>query len=159
MSQDAPKPQNIFEAASRIERERKEKERPKPVPTPAAQAQPTGTSLDEIFTRCHQMHKEIAESLDRAFKQAGVTPSQLRTYVSKPKNFSSGDWNKVEEGKKQSEKLLTELKGKIGEPPEPPAVPPTPPPAPQKEPSTPAPQEPTPKKRPKIITKRQWIGM
>lgn len=158
MSQDASKPQNIFEAASRIERERKEKGRPKSTPTPAAQAPPGGTSLDEIFARCHQMHREISESLDRAFKQAGVTPSQLRTYVSKPKNFSSGDWNKVEEGKKQSEKLLTDLKGKIGRLPEPPSETPTPP-APQKGPSTPPPQEPTLKKRPKIVTRRQWIGM
>jgi hypothetical protein len=102
------------------------------------------------------MHKEIEESLDRAFKDAGVTPSQLRTYVSKPKNFSSGDWGKVEEGKKQSNKLLTELEGKIGKPPE---QPPTPTPEPQKGPSAPTSQEPPPKKRPKIITKRQWIGM
>ena len=156
MAQDASKPHNIFEAASRIERQRREKERPPAAPTPAAQAPPGKTPLDEIFKRCHQMHKEIEESLDRAFKDAGVTPSQLRTYVSKPKNFSSGDWGKVEEGKKQSNKLLTELEGKIGKPPE---QPPTPTPEPQKGPSAPTSQEPPPKKRPKIITKRQWIGM
>ena len=148
------KPQNIFEAASKIERERIEKEKPKQAP----KALPTqgNASLDEIFRRCHQMHKEITESLDRAFQQAGVTPSQLRKYVSKPKNFSSGDWNKVEEGKKQSENLLTELRGKIGEPL--PQASPNP-----QEPPKEAPEAPTlksvPKKKTKVITRRQWIGM
>ena len=146
------KAKNIFEAASQIERERREKEKPEE-PLSAPQK---GSSLDEIFRRCHQMHEEITESLDRAFKQAGVTPSQLRTFVSKPRNFSSGDWNKVEEGKKQSEKMLTELKTKIGTPsqtvPAKPAAPPKP------APEAPSKQSP-PKKRARVVTKRQWIGM
>lgn len=157
MAQDATKPHNIFEAASKMEHERHEKERPAPPPT--TKPPPGKASLDEIFRRCHQMHQEISESLDRAFKQAGVTPSQLRTFVSKPKNFSSSDWNKVEEGKKQSEKLLTELKSKIGTPPLSPQQPAIKPAEPQK-PSPEAPLQPAPpKKKLKIITRRQWIGM
>jgi hypothetical protein len=154
MAQDAPKPHNIFEAASRMEHERHEKERPTPTAAPPSKK----TSLDEIFRQCHQMHQEIAESLDRAFKQAGVTPSQLRTFVSKPKNFSSRDWDKVEAGRKQSDQLLTVLKSQIGTP-TPSQQPPTTPPEAKKPPTEPPPQPPQPKKKPKIMTKRQWIGM
>ena len=156
MIPDGSKPKNIFEAASRIEQERKEKKRPAgPSPSATLPSQ-KNASLDEIFRRCHQMHKEIVESLDHAFKQAGVTHSQLQSFVSKPRNFSSGDWSKVEEGKKQSEEMLTELKSKIGSAPElkrsePPKKPPEPP---QKKPP-----EPPPKKKAKIVTRRQWIGM
>jgi hypothetical protein len=155
MTPGETKPKNIFETASRIEQERNQE---KKTSSSKTQAPKEDVALAEIFRRCHQMHKEITESLDRAFKQAGVTSGQLQKFVSKPRNFSSDDWNKVEEGKKQSEKMLTDLKSKIGAPQAP---------VEQKKPSEPPkstpeepPQQPQPaKKKPKIITRRQWIGM
>ena len=173
MTQDGKKPQNIFEAASQLEKKRREKEMSKESPpAPSAAPKPVqNTQLAEIFQRCKQLHNEITKSLDQAFKQGGITPTQLRTYVSRPQNFSHADWQRVEQQKKKTESMIQELKkkveiGKSVELPKPEqkapetAEEPLPQPTqaqPQPSPQTPPAKPPT--KKPKIITKRQWIGM
>lgn len=179
MSQNASKPHDIFEAASRIEKERRGKKPREQAPQPTVEPA-EGGSLSAIFQRCKQLHQEIAESLDQAFKKSGLTPTQVRTYVSHPQNFSSNDWKQLESQKKKNEEMLLALKKRIGAepgqepqppptpsetPPEPPLPPPSkeppleePPPAPQKPPPEPPPPPPS-HKKPKIVTRRHWIGM
>jgi hypothetical protein len=171
MTQDATKPHNIFEAASRIEKERREKEIQKQVPPPAAEPA-QGTPLAAIFQRCQQLHNEIAASLDQAFKKGGITSTQLRTYVSRPQNFSQRDWQRIEEQKKKTDGMLQNLKRKI-EIQQVEKMPrrieealETPPPQPKQEeelppqPSLPEKSLPKPQmKKPRIMTRRQWIGM
>jgi hypothetical protein len=209
MTQDASKPHNIFEAASRLEKERREKTVKKQAPSKTVEPV-QDDSLSSIFKRCHQMHKEIADSLDLALKRGGISPSQLRSYVSRPQNFSATEWQRIESQRSKNEKLLKELKNKIGargaeieavasslasqkeavlhpaieerpplteapeeeEPPipeqgrpveTPVEKPPKPlPPGGEEEgpaaPTPPSPEKPPPKK-PKIVTRRHWIGM
>ena len=119
---------------------------------------PQNVALDEIFKRCQQIHEEIAESLDQAFKKSGISSTQLRAFASNPRNFSERDWRGIEEQKKTNSKLLQELQKKIEKEE---ALPPQ-----KKEqkneeqgPIAPAPPQKSPTKKPKIMTKRQWIGM
>jgi hypothetical protein len=170
MAQDGKKPQNIFEAASQLEKKRHEKEAKKEAPpAPAAAPQPVqNPQLAEIFQRCKQLHNEITKSLDQAFKQGGITPTQLRTYVSRPQNFSQADWQSLEQQKKKTESMIQELKDKVekgatGELPKPEQIRPETkeelPPSTRSPPPPETPPAKPPAKKPKIITKRQWIGM
>ncbi len=174
MNDDASKPHNIFEAASRLEKERRAKKEEVQAPQPFA-GPGEDSSLSAIFQRCRQLHKEIAESLEQAFKRGGITSSQVQQYVSRPQNFSERDWQQIEAQKKKNEEMLLALKEKIGgqlegeqaPPPEakkeepPPPSPPQPPE--EQKPSSPQEEEkppPTPpRKKPKIVTRRHWIGM
>lgn len=185
MTQDASKPHDIFEAASRLEKERREKEKRKQAPP--KQAEPVqDASLAAIFQRCRQMHEEIADSIDQAFKKGGVSPSQLRSYFSRPQNFSAKEWQRIEAERGKNERLLQDLKKRFRareeesaplptvpekegapekRPPPPSEEKPAekPPKAPPKEEggpeAPPPPPEKPPPKKPKIVTRRHWIGM
>ena len=172
MTQDASMPHNIFEAASRAEKERREKQVKMQAPPPAAKPA-EDTPLTTIFHRCQQLHKEIAESLDQAFKQGGITSTQVRTFVSRPQNFSGKDWQRIETQKKKNEEMLLSLKKRIdaarpAEEPRPPTKSPEEPPRndevgpstpAQPSPGQPPPQPPPAPKKARIMTRRQWIGM
>lgn len=158
MTQDASKPHNIFEAVSRLEKERRDKQAKKETQEKAAEP-PADSALQSIFQRCQQLHKEIADSLDQAFKSAGITPTQVRTYVARPQNFSDRDWRRIEDQKKKNEEMIQNLRkrlerGETENPREPPKEKGPPPSAPSKI----SPSKPPPKK-PKVVTRRQWIGM
>jgi small-conductance mechanosensitive channel len=156
MTQNAPKPKNIFDAASNLEKERREKELKSRQVQREAQKPTQDDSLNEMFRQCQQIHKEISDSLDQAFKGSNVTSTQLRTFVSNPRNFSDQDWKNIEAQKKKNSQLLNDLERQMGAR-KPPSLPPKkeePPPSPE------APPPPTtPPKKPKIITRRHWIGM
>lgn len=163
MTQDASKPHNIFEAVSRLEKERREKQGKKEAQGKASEP-PEGGSLQAIFQRCQQLHKEIADSLDQAFKSVGITQTQVRSYVGRPQNFSDRDWRQIEAQKKKNEEMIQNLKKRLGksevEKPEgPPPIPPKEEEPPPSATSTISPPQPKPPKKPKVVTRRQWIGM
>ena len=157
MTQNPPEPKNIFEAATRIEKERLEKEKVLPKAPAGSQQE----AMDEIFNRCRQIHQELSDSLDQALRRSNLTPSQVRGYVADPHHFSDRQWRALEEQKKKNAELLQDLQKKIGAP------------APQKEgelpakeppkqdggAATPPPPPPKPPKKPRVVTRRQWIGM
>ena len=45
-------------------------------------------------------------------RREGLPPRKIRSYVSRPQNFSERDWHRVEEQKKKTESMLQELKKK-----------------------------------------------
>jgi predicted transcriptional regulator len=92
-------PKNIFEAAGSGKKESEEKG--------------TFTTFEEIFSRCQKMHEEIANTLDENLERSKITPSAIRSYISRPQNFSQKDWKRVEEQKKKNEEMLKELTQKI----------------------------------------------
>jgi hypothetical protein len=166
---DASKSHNIFETASRLEKERREKQIKKQAPPPTAEPA-QNTVLSTIFQRCKQLHNEIAESLNQAFKNGGITSIQLRTYVSRPQNFSEKDWQQIEEQKRENEAMLLNLKKNFeakkaeeetlrpqSKPENTDEEPPSHPLPSGEQPLT-KPPTPHPKK-PRIMTRRQWIGM
>jgi len=125
-------PKNIFEAAG------SDKKKPEEKSTP--------TSFEEIFSRCQKMHEEIADTLDKNLESAKISPSAIRSYVSRPQNFSQKNWKIVEEQKKKNEKMLNELVQKVS-----------------RKKAVEAPEEKGKpkkgKKKRKVMTKRRWLKM
>lgn len=165
MIENNKKPKSIFEAASKLEKARLQKKTGPSRPTDTEQV----TIISDIFLRVQKIHEELANQVDALFSRSKIAPSAYRSYLSRPQNFSDRDWKLLLEQKKKNEELLKELARKVGakEPPSPKAIEPT---QEKKEEPTekelteePPSEEEIPKKpttkKPKIVTRRHWIGM
>ena len=167
MSENSQKPKNIFEAASHIEKARAKKKS-----TPRVEETEQMTIITDIVHRGRKLHEELASQVDTLFARSKIAPSDYRRYLSKPQNFSAKEWQQLDEQKKKNADLLRELAQKVGakttKPPEPEEeiapklvekrIPPL------KEEVSPhkedaPPEKKPPQKKPKIITRRHWIGM
>lgn len=171
MSENLPQPKNIFETASHIEkaRSRKEnskKEAAKEIGQVEKKREEKG-DVAEFLTKGKKLHEEISSKIDVVFTKNKVSPSDYRKYLSRPQNFSAKQWEQLEEQRKKNESLLQNLMQKMGGKAEagPALKKAQEKPAPKLEEKKPEPpkEEPSEKKppikKPKIITRRQWIGM
>jgi hypothetical protein len=98
-------PRNIFEAVGKSEHERRN-----PVlkeTLPAETTQPS--SISKMLEHCRDLHENIASSLDRIFNSKGITHTQYRNYVSNQRNFSSKDWEVIEQAQKNTTEELEKL--------------------------------------------------
>lgn len=165
MPEESSRPKNIFDAASNIEKARIQKktfskkediESEYQEIAPLKEGREEKSTMADIFLKSKKLHEELSSQVDTLFSKNKVTPSEYRKYLIKPQNFSQKDWQQIEEQRKKNESLLGMLAKRIGT-----KVPFTVEPKKESEPQSEKPTSDTkpPAKKPKIITRRQWIGM
>jgi hypothetical protein len=154
-NQQKKKPENIFEAASELEKARHENEK-----EAISDFEKQNEEIRALFKRCQDMHEELSSRLDRAFEQSGITERQYREYFNRPQNFSEKEWARVVEQRKINEEKLKKLSprgilAKKNKEEKVLAVPPKKVPPEGKKPISQA----TPSKKSRPISKRRWIEM
>jgi predicted nucleic acid-binding Zn-ribbon protein len=65
------KPENIFEAASELEKKRYDKEK-----KASNDFEKQNEELRALFNRCKDMHEDLSSRLDKAFERSGITERQ-----------------------------------------------------------------------------------
>lgn len=62
---------------------------------------PKNDENQEIINRIRRMSEELEAKLDNVYKETGLSENQLQEYLSDPRHFTPGTWEKIELVKKR----------------------------------------------------------
>ncbi len=63
----------------------------------------------ELALQGQKMYEDLSLRIEHAFRSNDVTPSAFRAYISRPQNFSSEEWEALQQQKKENDQLILQL--------------------------------------------------
>lgn len=91
---------NIFDEAGNIPQKDEKKEPPPKVVE--------GEDLKKMFDRIYSYHDEVEKMLDEAYKQTGLSPSQVESLIGNPNNFPQQTYDIIVKRKEEMTKQIEE---------------------------------------------------
>lgn len=100
--------ENIFQAAGKKPVKKKKKKKKAAPPLEKKKERPSfdDKEVDEAFNRMTQIRDEIVKKLEALYKEGGITPQDLSSYLDDQKNFPGKLFDSVQQ---QREKLLEDI--------------------------------------------------
>lgn len=69
----------------------------------------TDEEIAQRIEKYQELHNQIADKLEQIFVKSNLSPKQLHDYFNTPQNFTSDQWNLIEQQRQTIEKMLDQL--------------------------------------------------
>ncbi|MGR3952154.1 MAG: hypothetical protein QRY74_04585 [Chlamydia sp.] len=63
----------------------------------------------ELALQGKKMYEDLTLRIEHAFRYNDIAPSAFRTYFSRPQNFSSEEWEALQQQKRENDQLILQL--------------------------------------------------